>query len=117
MENQEKQRPIINNRDRNLSISIFKKDQIDNEGRLRTYYSACLQRSYKIKGSDDWKREQINLYPDELLALQALTLRTHNDLTLFVQKERANQNTKESYPAQSFDEPPAWVNEDIPFGE
>lgn len=53
----EKQKPVINNRDRSLSISIFKKDQIDNEGHLRTYYSACLQRSYQKpedKGTDKW---------------------------------------------------------------
>lgn len=119
METQEKQRPVISNRDRSLSISIFKKDQIDNEGHLRTYYSACLQRSYQKpedKGTDKWQRENINLYPDELLKLSVLALKTYNDTTSYAQANRKDYLPKE-HPAQSFDDtPPAWVEEDIPFG-
>ncbi len=116
----EKQRPVINNRDRSLSISIFKKDQIDNEGHLRTYYSACLQRSYQKpedKGTDKWQLENINLYPDELLKLSVLALKTYNDTTSYVQANKKDNQPKE-HPAQSFDNtPPAWAEEEIPFGE
>ena len=113
----EKQKPIITDRDRSLSVSIFKKSNTDEQGQTRTFYSACLQRSYKIKGSDEWKREQINLYPDELLSLSTLAVRAYNDLTAHVQAVKNNQNGRQEYPSQSFDnEPPAWVEEDIPFG-
>ncbi len=79
----ENNKPVINNRDRLLSVSVFKKEAKDDRGQVRTYYSACLQRSFQKpedKGSDKWQRETINLYPDDLLRLSALLAKTYNDI-------------------------------------
>lgn len=110
-------KPYYNVRDRLLSVSFFKKTAEGNDGQQHTFYSANLQRSYQDK-EGNWQRESINLYPDELLKLAALAQRGYNGLTQAIQSERElAKATGQSYPAQSMDapEPPAWVNDDIPF--
>lgn len=102
-------KPIIQDRDRVYSISIFRKERADATGKMQPYYGACLQRSFKRKDSQEWEREQINLFPEDLLRIAALCERTHNDLTLWLESW-AKQNGKQTteYPAQTMDE-------DVPF--
>lgn len=116
---EQKNQPYLTVRDRTLSISIFKKRVIDkttNED--KDTYGACLQRSYKTK-EGEWKREQINLFPDEILNISALCSRAYNDLTAKIQQDRENDkaNRPNSFLAQNMDtpEPPAYLNDDIPF--
>lgn len=102
---EEKNKPAITVRDRLMSVSVFKKEIIDTkgDGKLHTFYSACLQRSFQAKDSQDWKREQINLYPDELLKLSALCLRAYNELTAFVQSQKSNNvNERQDSPGTIF---------------
>lgn len=120
----ETNKPIITLRDRNLSVSIFKKDGTDAQGRPETYYSACLQRSYKPKDSDEWKRETINLYPDDLLKVANIASFAYNDVLKYA---NANRPASNPHPAQSFTPaeyqaakdgdltPPEWASEDIPM--
>ena len=120
----ENNKPIITLRDRNLSVSIFKKEGTDDQGKPETYYSACLQRSYKPKGADDYKREGINLYTDELLKIANLVSSAYNDVLKYANEHK---QARPDYPAQSFTPaeyqaikdgdltPPSWANEDIPM--
>lgn len=90
------EKPIINRRDGNISISVFKKEK-DGKG----YYSVCLQRSYKAKDAQDWTREQINLFPDDLLKLANLSRCAYTDIVAHAQQNKA---TATEYPAQTFDD-------------
>lgn len=112
-------KPIISTRDRLLSLSIFAKEKVDiqGDGKMHTYYSACLQRSYLAKDSNEWQREQISLYPDELLKIAALCQRAYNELTAYAQNAKSYSGAER--PAQSMDTPQpapaAYLNDDIPF--
>lgn len=118
-------KPIISTRDRLLSLSIFAKEKVDiqGDGKMHTYYSACLQRSYRAKDNDEWQREQISLYPDELLKIAALCQRAYNELTAYAQNAKSYSGAER--PAQSMDVPesaPAaptgtapYLNDDISF--
>ncbi len=90
-------KPVISTRDRGLSISIFRRDK---DGQAT--YGACLQRSWKDKATDEWKREQINLFPDELLKLAALCTKTYNDTIAYAQQNRP-QSSGGNYPGQPID--------------
>ena len=65
--------PILQNRDRALSVSVFRK-----ESDKGAYYSVCLQRSHKQ--GDEWKREQINLFAEDLLKIANISTKTYNDI-------------------------------------
>lgn len=114
-------KPVVQTRDRLLSVSIFSKEREEN-GRTQIVYGACLQRSYQPKDSQEWKQEQINLYPDELLKVSNLCLNAYNGLTKYAQSQRQDRQETRQYPAASYNdptpsygEPPAYLNDDIPF--
>lgn len=115
-------KPVVQTRDRLLSVSIFSKERTDENGRTQTVYGACLQRSYQPKDSQEWKQEQINLYPDELLKVSNLCLNAYNGLTKYAQSQRQERQETRQYPAQSYNdpapsygEPATYLNDDIPF--
>ena len=64
-------KPVIQARDKGLSISVFEKEK---------YYSVCLQRSYKKKGDADYTRETINLFADDLPKLAVLANKVYADI-------------------------------------
>lgn len=113
---------FISNRDRGLSVAIFKKQEMNmKDGQLHTSYSANIQRSWQKledKGTDNWQRQCISLFPDELLKVAALCVRTYNELSSGLQKEREKRRERPAanYPSQSYDapEPPAYLD-DVPF--
>ena len=76
-------KPIIQKRDKNLSISVFPNNTPDG----KAYYSIQLQRSYMKKGQQDWTRETINLFTDDLLPLAQLASDTYTKIN----EERAVQ--------------------------
>lgn len=100
-------KPIISVRDRSLSVSIFKREK---DG--KTYYGACLQRSFKREGSDAWEREQINLFPDDLLRLANLATKSYDALTQYVQQ---NKPTQSSHPAQEISDGQDPFDDAVPF--
>ena len=95
----ESNKPIITIRDRNLSVSIFKKEGTDEQGKPETYYSACLQRSYKPRGEDEYKREGINLYPDELLKIANIENHAYISVLKYANEHKP---ARQDYTAQSF---------------
>lgn len=104
--------PILQKRDRNLSISVFSENITDrNSGEIRTRFSFAIQRSYKDKNGE-WKNQTINTYPDEMLPFANLITQSYNALTNYISQQKA----KKSQPAAK--EPASgWAPEDddIPF--
>lgn len=123
MNEENKNKPFISNRDRGLSVAIFKKQEVNiKDGQLHTTYSANIQRSWQKpedKGTDNWQRQGLSLFPDELLKVAALCVRTYNQLTAGIQEEKDGKNQARpavNYPSQSYDapEPPAYLD-DVPM--
>lgn len=60
----------------------------------------------------------MSLFPDELLKVAALCVRTYNELSLSLQKEREERRERPAtnYPSQSYDAmvPPAYLD-DVPM--
>jgi hypothetical protein len=111
----ETNKPVVSNRDKLLSVSVF--PHTDDQG--RTTYGASLQRAYQKpeqKGSDNFERQKINLYPDELLRIAALCERTYNDILIYAQINK--QQSTGSHPAQTMDvdnAPEPVADDTIPF--
>lgn len=104
--------PILQKRDRNLSISIFSENITDrNTGEIRTRFSFAIQRSYKDKNGE-WKNQTINTYSDEMLPFANLITQTYNMLNNYIQ----SQKSKKSQPTTS-EVSQSWAPEDddIPF--
>lgn len=123
MREESKNKLFISNRDRGLSVAIFKREEVNlkGDGQLHTTYSANIQRSWQKpedKGTDNWQRQSVSLFPDELLKMAALCVRTYNELSLSLQKERDERRERPAanYPSQSYDapEPPAYFD-DVPM--
>jgi hypothetical protein len=111
----ETNKPVVSNRDKLLSISAF--PHTNDQG--ITTYGASLQRAYQKpeqKGSQNYERQKINLYPDELLRVAALCVRTYNDILIYAQMNR--QQSTGNYPAQSMDTdnaPAPELDDTVPF--
>lgn len=123
MNEESKNKLFISNRDRGLSVAIFKREEVNlkGDGQLHTTYSANIQRSWQRpedKGTDNWQRQSVSLFPDELLKVAALCVRTYNELSLSLQKEREERRERPAtnYPSQSYDAmvPPAYLD-DVPM--
>lgn len=124
MNEESKNKPFIKNRDRSLSVAIFKREEVNlkGDGQLRTTYSANIQRSWQKpedKGTDNWQHQNISMFPDELLRLAALCVRTYNQLTAGIQEGKDGKTQARpaaNYPSQSYDAmvPPAYLD-DAPF--
>ena len=96
----ETNKPVVSNRDKLLSVSVF--PHKDEQG--RTTYGASLQRAYQTaeqKGTKTYSRQKISCYPDELLRIAALCVRSYNDILIYAQMNR--QAETGGYPAQSMD--------------
>ncbi len=83
--------PVLQNRDRALSVSVFRKESDKGD-----YYSVCLQRSYKR--GDEWKREQINLFPEDLLKIANLSTKTYNNILDLPPVEKPDETFGEYIP-------------------
>ena len=123
MNEESKNKLFISNRDRGLSVAIFKREEVNlkGDGQLHTTYSANIQRSWQKpedKGTDNWQRQSVSLFPDELLKMAALCVRTYNELSSSLQKEREERRERPAtnYPSQSYDAmvPPAYLD-DVPM--
>lgn len=111
-------KPVISNRDKLLSISAFLHTETDENGRTHNSYGASLQRAFQRpeqKGTKNYTRQAISCYPDELLRIAALCVRTYNDIVLYAQKNKDKATT--DFPAQPMeaDDVPPIDDDDIPF--
>lgn len=112
-------KPVVSNRDKLLSVSVFPQIVTDDKGESRTLYSMSMQRAYQKpeqKGTKEYERQKISLYPDEALRFAELLRRTYSDLLTYVQMNRST-GTGNSYPAQSMDcdEVQPMPDDSIPF--
>lgn len=104
--------PILQKRDRNLSISIFSESVTDrNTGEIRTRFSFAIQRSYKDKNGE-WKNQTINTYSDEMLPFANLITQSYNTLNDYIGKQRSSKQ-KAASAARSAGSYPE--DDDIPF--
>lgn len=85
------EKPFISTRDKGLSISFFGKEKDGKE-----FATCCVQRSYLDK-NNEWKRESINMFPDDLPKLASLCLGIHYDY-LKEQEARKAKEAKEEEP-------------------
>jgi len=115
-----KKLPIIQVKDRTLSVSIFERitNDLSTNEESRSY-GACCQRSYKKKDSDQWEREQINMFPEDMLKMANLLTKAYNHTTDHINELKQLGKNKSDYPGSSMgsgdDTPPAYLNDDIPF--
>ena len=96
-------KPIIQHRDKNLSIAVF----LNTTKEGKEYKSIQLQRSYKKKGQDEWIRETINLFPEDLEPLGQLITDTQMGIA------QANSASKMANIGRNSYDPVD--NTDIPF--
>lgn len=96
-----KNTPILGRRNGNLNFSIFKQEK---DG--KNYYSVCFQRSYKKEGQEEWIRETVNMFPQDLLRLGLLAQGAYNELIAWLQ---AHKSTPADHSAQQMQDG------DIPF--
>jgi len=107
MEN--KQQPIISTQDRALRIGVFKFFNPDGSENL----SVNIQRSFKKKDAQDWTREEIHCYDDDLLRMANLCTRVYNAIQTYRAK---NAQQKQQAPAQApAAAAPAQNDNEIPF--
>lgn len=101
--------PVIKLSDRNLSIGVFEFQRQDGSVNI----SCDIQRSYKQKDAQEWTRENIHCYEDELLKLANICTRAYNAIcTRRSQKPKApvqNQATAQQAPVQN------QTDDEIPF--
>jgi len=114
MEN--KQQPIISVQDRSLRIGVFK---FFNSADGSENLSVNIQRSFKKKDAQDWTREDIHCYDDDLLRLANLCTRVYNAIQTYraknaQAKQQAPAQTQAPAPAQAPAAAPA-TDDEIPF--
>lgn len=115
----EENKPIISNRDKLLSVSVFPHTETDENGNTRTTYGLSVQRAYQTKeqkGTKNYERQKIAMFPDEALRMAELLRRTYSDLLLFVQMNKPQSNGN-NYPTQTMDvdDVPPMLTDEIPF--
>lgn len=102
--------PIIKIQDRSLSAGVF---EFKNQN--GTTLSIDIQRSYKAKDAQEWTRENIHCYEDDLLKIANLCIRTYNAIC----NRRSGSKPAQAQPAQAAAPAPAQVpvddSDSIPF--
>ena len=87
-------KPVIQERDKGLSISVFEKEKETADN--KKYYSVCLQRSYKKKGESEYTREEINLYKEDLLLLANLAQTSYNEIRALEKEDKPSSTVAKS---------------------
>jgi len=114
-----KKLPIIQVRDRGFSVSIFERITKDlSTGYTSRSYGVCVQRSFKKKDSTEWTREQMNMFPEDLLKISALCINTYNQIIAHTNSLKKEGGESQNFPSafMSDDSPaPELLDDDIPF--
>ena len=103
--------PVIKLSDRGLSIGVFEYKNQDGSVNM----SCNIQRSYKKKDAQEWTRENINCYDDDLLKIANLCTETYNAIR--AKKCAAKQAKPTPTPAPSPAPAPAPAPADDPLDE
>lgn len=103
--------PIIKMSDRALSIAVF---EFQNQNGPNTY-SVNIQRAFKKKDAQEWTREEIHCYEEDLLKIAHLCHEAYDALRKYRSpKPKAKEATQA--PAQApASQPEAQVDDEIPF--
>lgn len=105
-------RPIISNRDKTLSVSVFERKKQDENGNTVTSYGFSAQRAFKDRDTNEWQRKEISMFPEEALRLANLLQKTYSDTLTYVEMNRVK--TAE-HPQASMSAPADLPDDDIPF--
>lgn len=100
-------KPIIQKRDKNLSVSVFVNKTEDG----KSFTSFTLQRSYKKKGEEEWTRETIHLDKKEVLPCAQILSNAYSEDVSKEALPKLAQTDRNSY--EVLDNP--LDNTDIPF--
>jgi hypothetical protein len=100
---EEKNTPIVKYNNGTIGAAIFKQQGEDG----KNYYSVCMQRSYKKKGTEEWIRESVNMFPDDMLKAAEVLRVTYNMLVEYLHKNKAE---KQDFPKQAIEDA-----DNIPF--
>lgn len=100
-------KPIIQKRDKNLSVSVFVNQTEDG----KSFTSFTLQRSYKKKGEEEWTRETIHLDKKEVLPCAQILSNAYSEDVSKEALPKLAQTDRNSY--EVLDNP--LDNTDIPF--
>lgn len=107
--------PVIKIKDRTLSIGVFVFKNQDGSENI----SCDIQRSYKRKDDQDWTRENIHCYEDDLLKIANICTRAYNAIISHRAKNAQTQKPAQAQaPAQQPAQQPATPVDDgdtIPF--
>lgn len=102
--------PVIKISDRGLSVGVF--EFVNQDGSKNI--SCNIQRSFKKKDAQDWTRENIHCYEDDLLKIANICTSAYNAIvsrrTKKVSPQQAEQAKTQPDP---LDEPE--LNDEIPF--
>lgn len=90
--------PVIKLKDRGISVGVFEFDK---------NLSVNLQRSYKKKDSEEWVREEIHCFEDDLLKIANICTQAYNAI-----RNRVVPEKKEEPALKVIETPP---QDDIPF--
>lgn len=110
----DKQRPVVQARDRNLSASVFSREvDLKGDGVMRTVYSISIQRSYKRKDSQEWQRETINLNIDDCLRFAELARSIYHKTLAYAAQNKPTTQNPADYPSQAVDAD--GFDDEVPF--
>lgn len=103
--------PIIKMSDRGLSIAVF---EFQNQNGPNTF-SVNLQRAFKKKDAQEWTREEIHCYEEDLLKIAHLCHEAYDALRKY-RSPKPKEKEATHAPAQAPAPAPAQTEEDsIPF--
>lgn len=104
--------PVIKISDRALSIGVFVFKNQDGTENI----SCDIQRSYKKKGDQDWTRENIHCYEDELLKIANICTRAYNAIcNRRASKPKANAQATSQAPAPAQAPASTYDDDSVPF--
>ena len=66
--------PKLKKRDNSFTVAFFDNTTKDGKG----YTGVMLSRNYKTK-DNEWKSEELHIFPDDLLKISALCIRAYNE--------------------------------------
>lgn len=104
--------PIIKFKDRTLNIGVF---EFVNQDGSRSF-SCDLQRSYKKKDAEEYTRENIHCYEEDLLKIANICTRAYNAIMSHRAKIAQTQQPAAKQPTPAPAPAPAPIDDDdIPF--